>query len=235
MNTVCNEDCLHCPYEDCILETVTGNAFRDIIEVEKMATRISQKQCDHKRYRREYDKARYLANRDEKLCCQAVYAQSHREEIKRYKAEYLETHRDELKAYSAAYYKAHREIRAVQDKERYAAKKAELAAQNAAYRKQHSDEIKAKKREWYAAHKEEISARQREWRAAHRDEVNAQERERRRRKKERKVAAAMLPDPGGQQPIPAGTAAALGRAFTELQKNGNCDNVTLNSNQIIGG
>ena len=57
MNTVCNEDCLHCPYEDCILSEVTHAAFQNLRNTNKLLAPPSQTQA--------YSQLYHFAHRDE--------------------------------------------------------------------------------------------------------------------------------------------------------------------------
>lgn len=111
-----------------------------------------------------YDKARYIAHREERLAYQRTYEIAHREEIKPRKKAYQAKHREKLKAYNKAYhgvyYKVHRE---------------ELRAKHATYRSTHKEELRAKQIVYDTAHRKE----RRTYGMAHRKEYRERELKRR--------------------------------------------------------
>ncbi|MPM87644.1 hypothetical protein SDC9_134744 [bioreactor metagenome] len=68
MSKVCNEDCLHCPYEDCIFDEVTIEAFENLQEAHTADTYLSANQFSKKEYERDYKKAYRERHKDYNVC-----------------------------------------------------------------------------------------------------------------------------------------------------------------------
>lgn len=124
---ICQEDCLHCPYPDCVNNEVTTAAYNDVITANKKTPKQKQssRHCDNVR--------KYIERHPEERKASLVrYRETHHEEILAGKRIYYEAHRDELNAKRRAYKAAHRE---------------EVNAKRRAYLAEHRDEINRKRRE----------------------------------------------------------------------------------------
>ena len=82
---ICNEDCFHCPYPDCIRDG-TGTRGKKISSDER------------KKKRAEYHRERYRANRERILAQIHAYYRAHREKITAHQREYYRVHREEILA-----------------------------------------------------------------------------------------------------------------------------------------
>ena len=163
MNMVCNEDCFHCPYEDCILDEITLNAFQELRDRRKPQPECKAKSTYiRKDYKKEYFKKYYKANREDLLSYQAAYNASHIDKKAGYRAMYYEAHKNEIAVQQAVYAKEHRAEKNAINRVYYKRHKEEITKRHMAYRAKNIDKIRAYDREWKAAHKDEINARRRE-------------------------------------------------------------------------
>ena len=93
---ICNEDCFHCPYPDCIRDG-TGTRGKKISSDER------------KKKRAEYHRERYRANRERILAQVHVYYRKNREKIAAKQRERYRANREQILARQNAYYRANRE------------------------------------------------------------------------------------------------------------------------------
>ena len=87
--SVCSKDCFHCPYPDCMLDTVD---YDDILEQRRRDRILTQTP----------EKAKIAARKK-------AYYEANREEIAAYQKAYREANREEIAARNKAYYEANRE------------------------------------------------------------------------------------------------------------------------------
>ena len=80
MNKICNEDCLHCTYEDCILETVTRQGLQSLKDTEKSGSNLCKKISSN------------------------IYYQTHYDEVRARSREWEAAHRDEINARRREHY-----------------------------------------------------------------------------------------------------------------------------------
>lgn len=93
---ICNEDCFHCPYSDCIRDG-TGTRGEKISSDER------------KKKRAEYHRERYRANRERILAQVHAYYRKNREKIAAKQRERYRANREQILARQNAYYRANRE------------------------------------------------------------------------------------------------------------------------------
>ena len=116
---VCNKDCFHCPYPDCVADdTMDLEDYREARERDLDLRRtpeqkkLAAKQKAYREANREeiaaYRKAYYEANREEIAAYQKAYYEANREELSAYKKAYYEANREEIAAYKKAYREARR-------------------------------------------------------------------------------------------------------------------------------
>lgn len=150
MNRVCNEDCLHCPYEDCILDEVTPDAYHELHTIQsnfikpKSEKQQLQIDCNHqlrKQKRKEYHKQYREKNRERLIAKDAKYKQDHLEECRARGRLYYEVHADEIKA---------------KHKVMYAKNRKEILAKQAIYAAAHKEKIKRRQAKYHASHREEL-------------------------------------------------------------------------------
>lgn len=122
---LCNRDCLHCPYPDCIDDGVDDEerAAADKRDIEALDGEAARKREARRReYRRIMaDPARSAAYKAH----QREYAKAHREKLLAYYRRHYAEHREERKAYQRAYAAAHKEQRKAWQREYNAKRKAE--------------------------------------------------------------------------------------------------------------
>lgn len=82
---ICNEDCFHCPYSDCIRDRA-GAQGKKLSSDERKKKRV------------EYHRERYRANRERILAQIHAYYRTHREKITAHQREYYRVHREEILA-----------------------------------------------------------------------------------------------------------------------------------------
>ena len=87
---VCDRDCFHCPYPDCILdeEDMSPEDWRESTERERSIKR---------------------AGRSENAARNAAYRQANKEKIAAYHAAYCQANKEKIAAYYAAYYREHKD------------------------------------------------------------------------------------------------------------------------------
>ena len=82
---ICNEDCFHCPYPDCIRDRA-GAQGKKLSSDERKKKRV------------EYHRERYRANRERILAQIHAYYRAHREKITAHQREYYKANREEILA-----------------------------------------------------------------------------------------------------------------------------------------
>ena len=113
---ICDKDCLHCGFEDCINDEFTQEELRQAEELIQDHT-LSQKQKRRKDYRAEW----HAKNRERVNAQSRAYYAAHREQCK-------------ASASASAYYAAHREDIAEKRKAYEAANRERIAARKKAWR-----------------------------------------------------------------------------------------------------
>ena len=230
MNTICNEDCLHCPYEDCILEDLTVEAYKEQKAIQgELRPKTKLQQYDRDYYERNRDqineRRRNPPNPEEIKAKKKAWRKANPQKVKLQKKMYRLEHHDEIleKARAdraadpdryCAYWRKHmaKRKRARAQSHNDAKPNPAEALSRAAYYQQNRSRIRSQQIAYYQQHKEEIHARQAIYREQHREEINVKQRERRRREKEQEAAE-----------------------MAELQKSCHYDNVVGNSIQMLGG
>lgn len=116
MNPICNYDCFHCPYEDCINDEMRLEDYQEGKELELIS---GAKEYRTLKAKRDANKKYYKENK-EKV---AVYSKKYREENKGRKAasnkRYYENNREKALAYRKKYYEENREKEAAYRKKYY--------------------------------------------------------------------------------------------------------------------
>ena len=133
--SICNRDCLHCIYDDCICDEMTAEDWRQARQIDEYARPKTAREKAIAAYQREY----YEANR---------------EAIAAYQREYREANKEAIAAKQREYYEANREAIAAKQREYREANKEAIAAKQREYREANKDAIAAKQREYYEANKE---------------------------------------------------------------------------------
>ena len=114
MKQVCDHDCFHCIFADCICDDMTLDDYsesryrdRDLMRTPEQK-KIAAKQKAYREANRDEiaakQKAYYEANRDEIAAKQKAYYEANRDEIAAKHKAYYEANRDEIAAYKKAYY-----------------------------------------------------------------------------------------------------------------------------------
>ena len=106
--SICDRDCFHCKYDDCILEELEAVDYDEQRRIER---EIVFPQDRKKKIVAAYQRAYYEANREEIAAKQRAYREANREEIAAYQRAYYKANRDEIAAKRRAYYKANRDMR----------------------------------------------------------------------------------------------------------------------------
>ena len=90
---ICNEDCFHCPYPDCIRD---GMSMREYRESARRDRKLLSDECKEKRaaYRREW----YRANREKVLARMHEYYRANRERRAVRDRKYYEANREKILA-----------------------------------------------------------------------------------------------------------------------------------------
>lgn len=81
MNAICNEDCFHCPYPDCVRDDLTAATYAELAELEKTIinppTAAQAKVAAYKRAYRE-------ANKEKVTAKQRAYYAAHKDKWREY-------------------------------------------------------------------------------------------------------------------------------------------------------
>ena len=125
---ICNKDCLHCPYPDCINDDLDYEDYKAAAELEREIilprTAKQRKVATYQKAYREANrekvaarkKAYYEANREKVATYQKAYREANREKVATYQKAYREANREKVATYQKAYYEANREKVAAQQK-----------------------------------------------------------------------------------------------------------------------
>lgn len=153
---ICDENCLECPFPDCILTRVTQKAYAQVIAANGSAKR--KRLIDAERKSQETSANARLAA-----------AAKRKDRAPKLTPEEKNARRRELYAVNRAKINARR-------RELYAENREQRLAKDKAYREAHKAEINARKRKRNAERRDEINEKQRKYRGEHREELNAQKR-----------------------------------------------------------
>ena len=101
--SVCDKDCEHCKYPDCINDTMDHEDYVEAAKRDKalLATQKSRKAAAYK-------KAYYEANREKLAAQQKAYYEANREKVAAQQKAYREANREKVAARKKAYYEANR-------------------------------------------------------------------------------------------------------------------------------
>ena len=99
---MCNKDCFHCPFDDCINDKMDASDYAEADDRDRKLNG-TEKQRKHAAAMRSY----YEKNREKILTYQRAYYAKHREERAAYRKAYYEANREKLVAQAIA----RREIR----------------------------------------------------------------------------------------------------------------------------
>ena len=104
MSKICDKDCFHCPYDDCINDEMEYSDYAELKEIEKDSR-------EHKtpKKQRDYYKEYYRENRERNLQVDKEYYQSHREERKEYSRRYSRENKERKAAYLREWRRARKE------------------------------------------------------------------------------------------------------------------------------
>lgn len=120
--SICNKDCFHCPYPDCINETMDAEDYQESREREDALLRAEGK-AKIARGKEYYDN-----NRTKIAEKSRAYYASHREYFARYRAKYYAENRQRCLAYQRQYAKKHR-ARITEESKKWRQKNREKYAQ----------------------------------------------------------------------------------------------------------
>ena len=109
--SICNKDCFHCPYPDCINDDMD---HEDYIEAAKRDLEL--RSTPEKRKVAAQQKAYRENNREKVAAQQKAYYKANREKLAAQKKAYRENNREKVAAQQKAYYKANREKLAAQQR-----------------------------------------------------------------------------------------------------------------------
>ena len=104
MAPICNKDCLHCPYPDCINDDLDYEDFKAAAQIER---EIILPRTAKQRKVATYQKAYYEANREKVAAQQKAYREANREKVAAYQKAYYEANREK----GAAQQKANQKYR----------------------------------------------------------------------------------------------------------------------------
>lgn len=103
MERICNRDCFHCPFEDCICDEMDHSDYREARRRDRdLTVSVSEKElARRKRY--------YAEHRETLLAYMQNYRHTHRDEIHAKRKIRYQKNKEEAKAYAKAYYAANRD------------------------------------------------------------------------------------------------------------------------------
>lgn len=107
MNPICNRDCFHCPYEDCINDEMRLEDYQEGKELELIsgAKEYNTSESHRAAYRKKY----YEENREKEAAYQKQYREKNKERLAATKKKYYEENKEKLAAYSKKYYEENKE------------------------------------------------------------------------------------------------------------------------------
>ena len=103
--SICNRDCLHCIYDDCICDEMTAEDWRQARQIDEYARPKTAREKAIAAYQREY----YEANREAIAAYQREYREANKEAIAAKQREYREANKDAIAAKQREYYEANKE------------------------------------------------------------------------------------------------------------------------------
>jgi 5-methylcytosine-specific restriction endonuclease McrA len=133
--------------------------------------------------KREYDRARYIKNREKVLARVRAYRNANREEKTRYDRDRYAANRDTILRKNRAYRKRNRERLRRQSRAKYAANREGNAAAAKAYRAAHPEKVRQVNRDFYLANSEGAKQRARSYRLNHPERQRSAKQRRRALKK----------------------------------------------------
>ena len=95
MNSICNEDCFHCPYPDCVRDDLTADTYAELALLEKT---IINPPTAKQRKLAAYDRAYREANKEKVAAQKRAYYEANKEKQREYNRRY----RAKKKALAAA-------------------------------------------------------------------------------------------------------------------------------------
>ena len=81
MNSICNEDCFHCPYPDCIRDDLTAATYAELATIDK--TIINPPTWKQRKVAAQ-QRAWYEANREKVAAQQRAYREAHKDKWREY-------------------------------------------------------------------------------------------------------------------------------------------------------
>jgi len=90
---ICDKDCLHCKYPDCINDTLDCADYQELDWLEK---EIILPKTEAQRQKAAQNKAYRDANREKIAARQKAYREANREKVAAYKKAYREANRDKI-------------------------------------------------------------------------------------------------------------------------------------------
>ena len=118
---ICDKDCLHCKYPDCINDTLD---YADYQALDRLEKEIIRPKTEAQRQKAARNKAYREANRDKIAAQQKAYREENRDKIAARKKAYREENREKVAARQKAYREANRDKINQRQRERYRQKKA---------------------------------------------------------------------------------------------------------------
>ena len=79
--SVCNEDCFHCPYPDCMRDDLTAATYAELTEIEKT---IINPPTVKQRKKAACNRAYREANKDKIAACNRAYYEANKEKWREY-------------------------------------------------------------------------------------------------------------------------------------------------------
>ena len=108
MNSICNEDCFHCPYPDCVRDDLTADTYAELALLEKT---IINPPTAKQRKLAAYDRAYREANKEKVAAQQRAYREANKEKVAAYNRAYYEANKEKVAARHRAYREANRRKR----------------------------------------------------------------------------------------------------------------------------
>jgi len=106
MVSVCDRDCFHCKYDDCILEELEAEDYAEQRRIEREIVFPKDRKGQK---RAAYQRAYYEANKDEIAAKKRAYREANKDELAAKQRAYREANKDELAAKQRAYREANKE------------------------------------------------------------------------------------------------------------------------------
>jgi len=173
---ICDKDCFHCPFPDCINDAMDADDYAEARGRDKLLKcparqgRRPDRSVDEQRRERmdrrnARARARYAENREAILARAKARREADPEYAARQKAyrqAYYQANRDAIRDRQKAYYQEHREERTASYRAYYAANRERVIAKNRAYNETHRAERQATNQAYREANREELNAKARE-------------------------------------------------------------------------